>query len=81
MPAFTAQSFIPGSRTVSLAAVAGFFLSGCAMDPVPDVGRSTTACRANSIAYCEIDQQLEIEKCRCVWRGNVRSYLRDFSRL
>ena len=81
MTAFTAQGFIARSRTVSLAAVAGFLLSGCAMDPVPDVGRSTSACRANSIAYCEIDQQLEIEECRCVWHGDVRSYLRDLSRL
>lgn len=81
MPGFIARGFIARSRSVSAAAVAGIFLPGCAMDPVPDIGRSTSACRANSIAYCEIDQHLEIGKCRCVWRGNVRGYLRDLSRL
>lgn len=78
MTAFTARSFTR-SRRFWVSVAAGIFLSGCAMDPVPDIGRST--CRANSVAYCEVDRQLDLEQCQCVWRGSVQSYLRDFSRL
>ena len=81
MPAFPATSSIAGSRTILMTGAAAIFLSGCAVDPVPDLGRSTSACRANTVAYCEVDRHLDSEKCRCVWRGSLRGYLRDFSRL
>lgn len=81
MPAANARVRLARSRTASVAAALGISLSGCAMDPVPDIGRSTPGCRANSIAYCEVDHHRDVEKCQCVWRGNLRGYLRDLPRL
>jgi hypothetical protein len=81
MPAFSAPGSVTRSRIIPIAAAVGIYLSGCAMEPLPDIGRATTACRANSIAYCEIDHQLDIEKCRCVWRGGIRDSLRNLPRL
>lgn len=83
MRAFLVAS--PSSVRHTLIAAGGavaVFLAGCAMQPLPDLVRTRSACRINSVLYCDVDVHVGVgeQQCRCIRSRELRDVLRSFSR-
>lgn len=78
-PVLTGSSLHKKVISMMLATVA-MFLSGCAIDRIREVGQPASECRVDSVLYCDVDIQLDIETCRCVRRGELRDALRNLAR-